>query len=595
MILPFALLAGLLVVAINCELLPALPGAGTATALLATGPLLLVPAVLAWISLAAIRRELVHGRAGLVPARALLRLSAMATPIAVHALYAFGAYGDWVDWLAWDSHLGRIVLSTLPVFLAELPRLVTSTLAATACEIRQELGTGRVIDRHLLPRAHDIVGFVRMKVGGFLLVAMPLLLLGAALDLLQQNRELYVFVLATSPGVTLGAFAFLAIAVVVLPFWFRIAFAVQPLPEPPGNALRATAQALGFAPHRLYLLPTGMRALNAMLVGPLPVGRCLCLTDGLVRELDADSLAGVVAHEVGHAKMGHPALLIALVVVVPLALLVPLRLVNIESVGMEVQALFAVASVVGALWLVRTIAHRFEHEADVASVRALGSGPCSRALMVVSRLATPVPRGWFGRTFTLHPDEASRWQVMRRYENEPTFRATFEARGRRLRRAIGGVLVLALGVGAWASSEDWPYEQVVWRLHSGDHKEALQAFDALGAVPARWSDAWKGLQEELTVVQALAPMTVEWSAAQAALGHTAEARGQDVLLAAGPAAARPWFSMALGASSEPSELLRAMHAYCEAAADGDAVRMEAIRAIVSRIGVPTKLAAVFAP
>ncbi|HIE72501.1 MAG TPA: hypothetical protein EYP98_21375 [Planctomycetes bacterium] len=155
------------------------------------------------------------------------------------------------------------------------------------------------------------------------------------------------------------------------PRWFRIAFGViSTLPEPTGTILRKTATMLGFSPKRVFLLPTGMRSINAMMVGPLPVGRLLCLTDGLVSALDSSSLTGVLAHEVGHARMGHPGLLMLLAVVVPLMMLSPLRLLDVEEIDVTLQAV-AILLIMLVLWFgLRTLARRFEHEADVSSVRA---------------------------------------------------------------------------------------------------------------------------------------------------------------------------------------------------------------------------------
>lgn len=594
MFLPLPLLVGLLLVAVNCELMPALPGSATLACLLPTAMSLALPTLLAMSALRVARRSLVSGRFGFVPPRALLRLSALATPLAVHAVYFVGDFGDLVDQLAQDSHLGRMLLSSLPVFLAEMPRIGWSTLAATTCEIHDEVGRAGPVAAELLPRRGDVAAFVRMRLGGPLLVAMPLLLLGALLDVLQLHRELYVFVLVTTPGITLGALGFLLLVVTLLPFWFLVAFGVAPLPEPPGAQLRATARALGFRPDRLHLLPTGMRALNAMLVGPLPAGRSLCLTDGLVRELDADSLSGVVAHEVGHATEGHPGILLALVVVVPLLLLPSLRLVDLDSLDVALQAILLTGMFVATWLAVRALAHRFEHEADVASVRALGAGPCTRALMVVSRLALPVPHGWLGRFFSLHPDEPARWQVMRRYEGEPAFRAAFDARSRSLRRAVAAILLVAFAVGGFASTREWRFEHVLWRLHAGDHAQALHLAAEVGDVPERWQRTWQLLQEELAVVRELAPTATDWDSAAMALSAAAWSRGEEVLLAAGPAAARPWFAMALGASTEATVVQQALYAFCDAAADHDPDRMLRLAANVRRLGVPPRLAKVFA-
>lgn len=592
MALPLALLAGLVVVLANCELAPTDPGAGSLATLLPALALLALPALLALWSLRAVRADLVRGRAGAVPPRALLRLSALATPLVVHALFALAAYGDWIERLAWDSHLGRIVLAVLPVFVAELPRLVVATVAQVSCELAAEVrGTG--LAPGMLPRLHELGPVVRLRFGWPLLLVMPLLLLGTGMDLMQAHRGLYVFTLLTSPGMALGSVVFLLAAVAALPWWFRFAFAVRELPEPPRARMQQIAGALGFPPQRVLLLPTGMRALNAMLVGPLPFGRCLCLTDGLVRELDVESLSGVVAHEVGHARMGHPSLLIAMVMVLPLALLAPLRFVDAAELDITLRAA-AVVAAFSLLWLlVRALAHRFEHEADAVSVQALGAGPCTRALLVVSRLALPVAHGPVGRWFTLHPDEPRRWQAMHRYENDAGFRAGFDRAGRRLRFALGLLLLAAAAIGTSAWRQDWPFERIAWRLHAGDHRAALALAGEVVTVPARWERSWRALQQELAVAAAMGPAAADWDAARAAL-EPAWARGEQVLLAQGPAAARPWFSLALGAIVRPTALQRAVHAYCDAAADEQPERMAALAAIVRGLGVPQRLHPVFA-
>jgi len=593
-ILPLPLLLGLLVAAADRELLPALPGSADASRLLPLLPLLAMPTLLAAAALQQARSALVTMRRPLVPPRALLRLSNVATALVVHVLFAFGDYGDHIERLAWDSHLGASLLVALPAFLAELPRIGIAALAAANCEVAGDAPRTAPLPLALLPDHASVAGFARLRLGGHLLVALPILTYGAALDLLQLHRPTHVATLVTSPGAMLATFAVALLLMVVVPFWFPLAFGVLPLPEPIGERLRATARALAFPPHRVFQLPTGMRALNAMLVGPLPPGRCLCLTDGLLRELDAEALAGVVAHEVGHARMGHPALLLTAVVATPLLLLAPLRLLGLGDADVVVQAALALGAM-AALWFVmRRLAHRFEHEADVASVQALGAGPCSHALLVVSRLAQPVTRGWFGRLFTLHPEESDRCQTMRDYERDPGFRARFDARSRRTRRTIGAALFGALVLASGTCTVEWPFERVFWRLHVGDHRGALTAAAAIEHVPERWQRPWQRLQEELAVVRAWRTPADDWQTARAAWSDEAWQRGEEVLLTSGPTAARPWFALVLAHVAEPTDLQRALHGFCAAAAEGDAAHLAAMTAVVRRLGVPTRLAPVFA-
>lgn len=593
MFLPLPLLLGLLVVAVHRELLPALPGSADAGTVFAWLFVLWAPKLLAVMAARRAARQVLTGRAPTVPPRALLRLSAIGVPIAVHALYAYGAYGDVVDQVAQASPLLSIALGAMPAFLAEWTRIAPAVHAAAWCDLADDARAAAAAFVPVPSRA-DLLGLVGLRRGGPMFVLLPVLLLGAGLEVVALDRSLHVFALATTPGSTLGGLLLLFAVVALLPAWFRVAFAVQPLPEPPSAALQATARALGFPPQRVQQLPTGMRALNAMLVGPLPWGRTLCLTDGIVRELDADSLAGVVAHEVGHARKGHPTLLLTLVVVVPLLLLAPLRLLGVEAMDPFAQAAVAFVGGAAAWLLVRALAHRFEHEADVASVEALGSEPCARALLVVSRLAQPAPHGWLGRVLSLHPDEPDRWRTMRRYESDAGYRAVFDRGSRALRLGIAALALFALGAAAWAGSAEWPREAVVWRLHAGDHQGALRLAASLGEAPPHWREAWPRVAEDLAVAKALAPDATDWTTARSALWPGAWDRGVEVLLAQGPAAARPWLAMALGAVDEATPLQRAVLGWCEAAADGDPDRMAAIGDVVRQLGVPPRLAPAFA-
>lgn len=594
MFLPLPLLLGLLVVAAHRELLPPLPGAMAVAGHAGVWFFaLLLPAALAHTADRLAMRRILAGREPMAPPRALLRLSVLAVPATVHALYAFGAYGDLVDQLAEDSHLAGAVLGAAPAFLAELPRVAPAVRAATACDLIDELRH----DTNLiapLPMGSSLRGLVRLRLGGLAFVLLPVLALGLGLEAVSVHPSLHVFALATTPGALLGGLLLLFVVVALLPWWFRWSFAVAELPAAVAAPLRAVATALRFPPQRVQLLPTGMRALNAMLIGPLPFGRGVCLTDGIVRELDVDSLAGVVAHEVGHARRGHPTLLMALVVVVPLLLMPALRTLGIDRMDLAVQAAVGFVGIAAAWLVVRALAHRFEHEADVASVAALGAGPCSRALLTVSRLAPAATYGLFARLLSLHPDEPDRWRTMRRYEEEPAFRTSFDRRARAIRVAIGGLVLAAAAAAAWGASRDWPHEHVIWRLYAGDHAGAIALAAAAPPPAEHLRETWALVEQDLAVARAIAPTATDWPAAKAALWPAAWRRGEDVLLAQGPAAARPWLGMALAAFDEATPLQRAVLGWCEAAADGEPERMAELAAIVRAIGVPERLRPAFA-
>jgi Zn-dependent protease with chaperone function len=594
--LPLPFLVALLLAFADRELWRSLPGSGSLARLALFMPLLLLPSLLALAAGRGARRQLLTAVANRVPPRALLRLSAVASPLCVHLFFTAGRFDDCIERLAWNSHLGRLLLTVLPVFLAELPRLWLGTLAGALGDIDSDVAQRRVVLPAELPGPDDVAATVRLRFGWPLLLAMPLVLFGAGLDLLQWHRDLYVFVLATSPGMTLGSLVFLIVALLLLPRWFCIAFGARPdLPEPLGARLRHVAAELGFPRHGVMLLPTGMRALNAMMVGPLPLSRRLCITDGLCSALDADALAGVVAHEVGHSTRAHPALLMTLAICLPVPFLLLLREAAAAEWALPLQAAIGLG-LAAALWLLlRSTAHRFEHEADAASVTALGAGPCSHALLSVARQAMPMPDTRLQRLFSLHPTEVERLRHMRSYEGDPAYRAHFEQRGRQLRRGVLMVVAATLALAAWSWSQDWPFERTIWQLYRGDPAAARADAAALATtatMPEHWRDVWTDLAAEVDIAWQLAPTAHDWPTAKPAFA-AAWPRGEQTLLASGPAAARPWFALALAAIDDPTPVQRAIHAYCAAAADNDPERLEQLRQLIHELGPPPALEPVF--
>ncbi|MCA8973317.1 MAG: M48 family metalloprotease, partial [Planctomycetes bacterium] len=381
------------------------------------------------------------------------------------------------------------------------------------------------------------------------------------------------------------------------PVGFRRVFGVtRAIPEPTGSELRRVARALGFDGDQVYLLPTGMSAVNAMMVGPLPWSRCLCVTDGLVHVLDAEALSGVVAHEVGHARMGHPALLVLLAVILPLMLLQPLGLLPVDDLDLAWQVLLG-SFLVSVLWLiVRALAHRFELEADIASVRALGAAPCSRALSAVSNATIAVRRSLLGRLSTFHPEESTRLMTMLRYERDAGFRSRFDATGRRLRVVILAAVSVAAVLAGIAWSLDWTYQRAIWHFHAGDFVAARAARQAIGdEVPDRWRDSWERVGSELDAAVELAPDATDWATARTTLRQRAGTRAVAELLRQGPAAATPWFALTVDVS-DPADadylLMHQLYELCRAIRDADTPRADAIRAVIRQRPIPEALAPV---
>ncbi|MCC7063172.1 MAG: M48 family metalloprotease [Planctomycetes bacterium] len=594
MALPIVLLLGFLVLFGSLTLDPPLPGSGSVTSVLWTASLWPLPSLLAIVALRRLRRRLCFGETSGLHPRVWLRMSVLATPAVVYLVAGPGGWHDMTWQWAAESHLASIGLMALPLVAIEVPRMLLAAVAQVWLDGDSVPGA----PFRQLPGFLDLWPILRLRLAWPLLMVMPCVVLGTALDLLKLAPVWHEFFVNTSVGATLGMLGMLVLFGLLVPFWFRISFGVKSnLPEPVGSLLRKTAAALGFSPSRVYLLPTGGRAMNAMMVGPLPIGRMLCVTDGLLGAIDEESLAGVVAHEVGHARMGHPGLLLTLTGVVPVLLLSPATALDPLSADPLWQALFTLLGVVAVWSIVRALAHRFEHEADIASVRALGAGPCSRALLTVSGAAIPIRHSWLGRVSSLHPEERLRCMTMLRYELEPEFRKQFDATGRRLRVAIliGLLISVVLAGITWAL--DWRFERVIWRLNSGDVAGAVQLDLEIGTdIPARWTKTWKLVREDLGAVAAITPSATSWEEAAPQLATEAWQRGVEVILAKGSAAARPWFALAAeGGKRAPDRIMRRLlYEFCRAADQSNTERMDEVRRLVRRLGVPKGLEPVFA-
>ena len=594
MSLPLPFLAGLLVIVGHREMPAHLPGQGVVDDLVWTACLLALPWLIAALGRASALRALVSARPPKVPPGALLRLSAVLTPLVVHAFFALGCYGDWVDRVTPASSTLRVLLAVLPLYCVELPRLASATMTEAAIESGYVTRSSRSTASLYLPAWEDVWPAVRLRYGWPLLALMPVLLFGVGMDLLQLWRLGYVFVAVTASGMALAVMGFLLVTGALLPFWFRVAFRIRAgLPEPVAASLRQTAERLGFSPDRLFVLPTGTRAVNAMMVGPLPFGRLLCFTDGLLETLDARSLSGVLAHEVGHARMGHPGLLTLLGFVVPVMLLSPIRLLDADDGNLVVLVALLLVGILGIWIALRALARRFEHEADISSVQVLGADPCSRALLTVSNSTLPASGSVRSRLLSLHPDESVRLQTMRRYEIEPAFRAKFDRQTARLRQGIVAVVVLAVAVGGWFWAFDWPQERVALKFFTGDFVGARRALEELEEVPRRWREPLARVRSQLDAADELQPGLDDWQRVQQALVPAAWERGEQVLLQDGPAAAYRWLALASTAMPSSTTAQEAVLAYCKAAADKDPDRMAAAARIALRLGVPAQLHVVF--
>lgn len=85
-----------------------------------------------------------------------------------------------------------------------------------------------------------------------------------------------------------------------------------------GRQLLVLAKESGVWLDDVKLWNTGNRVMNGLVVGLQPIGRQILLTDRLIHLMDANQIAAVFLHEIGHAKRNHMLIRFA-VVSVPMA------------------------------------------------------------------------------------------------------------------------------------------------------------------------------------------------------------------------------------------------------------------------------------
>lgn len=566
MTIPVAYTLGLVVLLLARHVFLVLPGSGNPW-LAAFGLLtMLVPAAMTHAATRVRSR-----RVGSL----LLRMAPALLPSLYAVLLAPLGWLDMADTWSGGSPLALLGLLVLPLLAAELLRVFAEV---------------RFIGHQ--EQLESTWPLLRPRIAFLAMFTLPWLVLAIAGELVE-DRPLGVFLLGTNTGMTVGTLAFAVGVGVLLPLAFRYTMGLsRRLPEPVGTELRATAAALGFRGSTVFLLDSGLRSVNALMIGPLPWPRYLVLTDGLLAILDVQALRGVVAHEVGHAQAGHPALLLALFVVAPLLLssvgqhFAP----SADQLGWQIGG--GAAALLFAWWALRRVSHRFEHEADVLSAIALGGAdPCIRALTRVGE----VVQGETAKATMLHPSERDRIEVLRRFAEEPEFRARFALRGLRLRRAILALMTIAFcvaGVGAYAA---WPCERAAISFGSGRLRTAHEQALAVGSdVTAGQLEWWTQFREDLDAAYDIAgPVDASRDELRDRLAGEGWRRGVETLVARGGAAARPWMVLATEDRGR-SPLRRCVRLYCEAAADSDIAMMEAVSSHLRGMDLPPELRNVFA-
>lgn len=329
---------------------------------------------------------------------------ALADELARQAAQALGATGAWAETLT-----GLVFFAGLGLAhdLAGLPFALTHTFV-----LEERFGFNRTTP----------ATFALDRLKGWLLAALiggPLL--AGILWLLRTF----------GPSAWIGCWAFAAVVslllVYVAPTWILPLFnKFQPLED---QALRADIEALaskeGFALSGLFVMDGSRRSAkgNAFFTG-LGRGKRIALFDTLLEKLDRPEIVGVLAHEVGHWKLGHirRSLVIGILRIGALLWLLSLLLgwnALFTDLGLPASAhaglaffslLFAPASLLlGAL--TNALSRRHEYQADRFAARATDA-PLALASalkkLVRQNLANLTPHPLSVALFHSHPPLADR-------------------------------------------------------------------------------------------------------------------------------------------------------------------------------------------
>ena len=560
---------------LHAEFDDSLPGEESATRFIVCLVVLLLP----WLLARHVARRLARVAAGGSDAGAIrvtLRAPAIAVPLCYGLLLFEGDYPAFVARWAPEVQTAQFVLLFAPLLLMEASVRWTERISMRWIEIMR------------LPSS-ALLGPDRLRMTLF--VVTPFLAMASAADLLALDRRVEIFFRETSLGITVGLLLLVVALCIALPLIFRMVMPVsRDLPPATASDLRRTAAALGFRGDGLLAMHTGHRIVNAALVGPSPWPRFLVLTDGLLALLDPLSLRGVVAHEVGHARANHPALLVLVFAVVPLLLFFPLMMV--DTTGLDTLWIVA-GSVAGflAAWVgLRALAHRFEYEADQLSSEALGGASyCVQALRRIGELS---PRTIHRSSFR-HPSESGRIRHLFECEQDPAYRARFWRRGRWLRRAIYGAVALAVACFVWSQLALWPIDRATYLFYCGRFEAAqLQ----LAALPSDLPQSQKRFAErldlEIEAGLALNSGIDSWDQVREDVAPAAYARAADLLVrGADPEQAVPWLSLALY-QHQPEDWLQSLYLYCRAVEEEDEPQVARLHRHLLTLETPVRIKSV---
>jgi heat shock protein HtpX len=211
-------------------------------------------------------------------------------------------------------------------------------------------------------------------------------------------------------GTFLYLFVALAVVMNVAGYWFSDTFALrtsgaQPVVEADAPQLYADVRDLavraGLPMPRLYVIPAAQP--NAFATGRNAMHAAVAVTEGLLRDLPADQVRGVLAHELAHIR-NRDILVASIAAMVAGAIAAIANILQFQwlfggdddenPLGVAGTLAFALVAPLGATLIQLGISRQREYLADATAAQLLGTGrPLANALETLAHKTEEVPLG----------------------------------------------------------------------------------------------------------------------------------------------------------------------------------------------------------
>jgi len=212
-------------------------------------------------------------------------------------------------------------------------------------------------DRGIRHYFHSLLMTFRNGIGWLLIPVLALLAINDAIGMLPISEL---------AGHWLSGISILLLIIVGVPMLIHRMFKTTPLSDTNSAWVGDLLSAAGVARTRAVRWDTGGKTYNALVAGFIPPLRTLLISDRLIDELPRDQVAMVVLHEAAHLRRRHmPLRMLAILPAWASGSLVT-QLVGDQPWGMVAGTVFGILM---TLLILKTVAYRTEHDADVQACR----------------------------------------------------------------------------------------------------------------------------------------------------------------------------------------------------------------------------------